>query len=174
MILNKEKALKVYSEYDTVYGPYLNKLGRLHVIFTKHEGGKIVKRHTVSYPKLLVEIENGEVLQDGMTVDHIDRDFTNNDLSNLRVLSREEHSSVDAKRVKPILTTCPWCKIEFEIDVIKQSEARRLRKNNKVGPFCNRSCAGKYGKHIQKGGDRLVNHHLPKVEYYVIEKNSPD
>lgn len=43
--------------------------------------------------RLVWETFNGPILND-LTVDHIDRDKTNNNLSNLRLLSREQNASI--------------------------------------------------------------------------------
>lgn len=80
------------------------------------------------------------------TVDHIDSNFDNNDLSNLRVVPRDQHSADDTRRVKPVKFTCAWCNKEFE------RSPRLIRdkaKKNKAGPFCSRACAGKYSRRLQ-------------------------
>ena len=65
-----------------VYGPYTRKDGRQHVVL--YESG-VPK--TVSYPKFLLEQKLGRSLNADETCDHIDNDYTNNDVSNLQVLS---------------------------------------------------------------------------------------
>lgn len=45
----------IYDNYK-VYGPYLRKDNRKHVILIKHdENGRIIDRITCSYPKYIVE-----------------------------------------------------------------------------------------------------------------------
>src|SRR5690606_5867052 len=108
-----------------VYGPYLRKDGRKHVILYK-DG----KRSTVSYPKFLMEQHLGRKLKPHETVDHIDRDFTNDDITNLRVVDRSQHAKDDAKRVKYTQVeelTCVWCGCVFTPDY----DNLRYRKESK-------------------------------------------
>lgn len=124
-----------------VYGPYFRKDGRQHVIIS--EDGK---KKTVSYPRYLMQQYLHRELTDLETVDHIDGDFTNNDLSNLQILTREanaskkydDHPELCAKYATYV---CPVCDKHF------QREERVVRRNQtklgKVGPYCSKSCAGK-------------------------------
>lgn len=148
-----------------VYGPYTNKSnnGRQHVIIIDKG-----KRRTVSYPKYLMEQHLGRELDPNKeTIDHIDDDFTNNDLSNLRVIDRSNHSSEDNLRVRNVKITCVWCGSEA------YKRPGRLDSNSKLGkagPFCGRSCAGKYGKSVQMGEDKLpVQPSGYPREYYKIK-----
>lgn len=102
-------------------------------------------KKTVSYPKYLVEISQDRYLNDDETVDHIDSNFLNNDLSNLRVLSRKQHCENDVYRNKPTVVKCQWCNKEFTID--KNISHRNIRNS---GYFCSRRCVGLYGKAIQE------------------------
>lgn len=126
-----------------VYGPYLRKDGRKHVILYEHG-----KRTTVSYPKFLMEQHLGRKLEDWETVDHTDRDFTNNALGNLQILSRPEHSSIDNIRVKLIEIVCVWCGAkELKRSSVLTGNARQ----GKAGPFCSKKCSGLYGAAVQNG-----------------------
>lgn len=131
-----------YGDDFIVYGPYLRNNGRKLVIVIDKNG---VKR-TVSYPKWLVELHLGRQLSKDETIDHWDSDVNNNDLSNLRVVPRAEHSADDTRRVKLKTLKCAWCDKEFE------RSPRLLRdksRKGKAGPFCSRSCAGKYSRKLQ-------------------------
>ena len=90
--------------YETakIYGPYLRPDGRQHIIAVYPDGS----RKTTSYPKYLMEVHLGRYLLPTETVDHIDRDFTNNSISNLQVLSKETHSRLDAKRLASEVVKC--------------------------------------------------------------------
>lgn len=126
-----------------VYGPYLRKDGRKHVIVVNDDR----TRRTVSYPKWLKEQELGVVLDRDSTVDHRDRDFTNDQLENLRVLPRGEHSSEDARRVESHVFICSWCGEEGRQSA---TAVDHNRKRGSAGPFCSRRCAGKYGSAIME------------------------
>lgn len=139
----------VYDGY-TLYGPYKRKDGREHVILKKQN-----KRKTVSYPKYLMEVYLDRYLEKNETVDHIDRDITNNSIDNLRVIRRSEHVTLDVKRYKEQKFTCPWCGAVFDLQSKRLHDAIYNRKQKKSGPFCSRSCAGRYGKSVQLGGPLL-------------------
>lgn len=94
-----------------VYGPYKRKDGR-QVVILKTPGSKKDHR-TVSYPKYLVEMYLGRYLLDNETVDHIDGDFNNNNLDNLRVVSREEHCRSHTKQKEVHTKQCVICGKSF-------------------------------------------------------------
>ena len=86
--------MAVYEGF-TVYGPYTRSDGRQHVVLTKHNTeGSVIERHTISYPKYIVEKYINRYLLPNETVDHIDCDFRNNELSNLRIVDRKVHCKV--------------------------------------------------------------------------------
>ena len=84
---------------------------------------------SMSYPKYLMECHLGRYLTEDETVDHIDQNPQNNDISNLRVISRREHCSNDAKRCIPVILTCALCGKQFEH---KGSLNYRNHKNKKM------------------------------------------
>lgn len=147
-----------------IYGPYLRKKdGRKHVVWVKSDGSKT----TISWPKWLMEEHLGRMLDVDETVDHINRDFTDDRLENLRVVPRSIHVSDDARRVRIVKFICAWCKNEGQ-----QTPAYldHNAKNGKAGPFCGKSCAGKYGAYVQNGGERFGRTPAPPREYYYNTK----
>ena len=109
----KNLSMTVYDGMD-VYGPYARKDGRQHVVAIKHnEVGSIIERKTISYPKYLVEVSLGRYLDPEETVDHIDGDFLNNDLSNLRVVPRSLHAKSHTATRSDAVITCVICHKEF-------------------------------------------------------------
>ena len=151
-----------YGDDFIVYGPYTtSNHGRKIVIVVEKNG----KRRTVSYPKWLLECQLGRPLDPELeTIDHWDSDINNNDLSNLRIVPREEHSADDTRRVKLIKFNCAWCNKEFERS---PTLIRDKAKKNKAGPYCSRSCAGKYSRLLQL---KLIEKFKPQEhvesEYY--------
>lgn len=145
-----------------VYGPYKRKEdGRSIVIVVDDDG----TAQTISYPKWLLEMQLGRKLDPDLeTVDHWDSNKENNDLSNLRIVPREEHSANDTRRVKPVKFNCLWCKKEFERSPrLVRDKARK----NKAGPFCSRQCAGKYSRKLQlKLIDKFDVQPVIDSEYY--------
>ena len=106
----------------------------------------------------------GRELTSEETVDHIDCDVTNNDVSNLRILDRSSHSSIDCKRVKEQQFICPVCKKKFVLANKKLNDAVQNRKKGKRGPFCGKPCAGKASHKIEEFEveNILVEHYTNK------------
>lgn len=129
-----------------VYGPYKRKDGRKHIV--KYDGKSKV---TQSYPRYLMEQHLGRELLPEQTVDHIDEDFTNDDLSNLRLISREENSKRSSWTYdKKDQAKCVYCGTLFIL-----SRNQRTKRSKKIGgPFCSRICSGKYGAAIQNNRTR--------------------
>lgn len=149
-----------YADNFTVYGPYQRSDNRQIVIVVDRNG----VRRTVSYPKWLMELQVGRQLTSDETIDHWDSNFENNDISNLRIMPRDQHSAEDTRRVKPVKFKCAWCDKEFE------RSPRLIRdkaKKNKAGPFCSRNCAGKYSRKLQlKLIDKFDSQPIIDSEYY--------
>ena len=134
-----------------IQGPYERPDGRLIVIVTKENGTK----STISYPKYLMECQLNRYLDKDETVDHIDKNPLNNDLSNLRILNRSEHVAIDIKRNRDAIVTCQYCGKEFTIPGSKLHDRNRndgTRESS--GYFCSRTCSGKYGASVRYGGQK--------------------
>ena len=90
----------------------------------------------------------GRDLSDGETVDHIDHDFTNNSIKNLQILTRQENARKEMQRTersaKQIECTCPICLKVFTTFLRDYNRSQIVLK--KAGPFCSKSCAGRYRK----------------------------
>ncbi len=136
----------IYENLKKVYGPYSQKSGRLQSYLVFLDGTK----KTVSYPKYLMELHLNRYLLDNETVDHIDGNFLNNDISNLQVLDRKEHCTIDVIRNLDIEVNCAFCNNTFTIKGSSLHQRNRKDRNNS-GYFCSRSCTGKYGVEIQNG-----------------------
>lgn len=159
------------TEYDKdikkVYGPYTDKRGRKLTIIHYMDGTK----RSISHPKYLMEQHLGRRLTDDETVDHIDRDFTNDDISNLRIINRSDHAKDDAIYVDDVEFECAWC---GEISSKKARDIHHHSRQGKAGPFCSKSCAGKYGKSVQMGSNKLpVQPEIPKEDrdYFYKDKD---
>lgn len=89
-----------------VYGPYTRKDGRQIVIL---KTPRIENRITISYPKYLVQCHIGRKLSSEETIDHIDGNFLNNNLSNLRIVSRSDHCRSHSFKKEEITRICKIC-----------------------------------------------------------------
>ena len=124
-----------------IYGPYTRKDGRKHIV--KYKNGK---RTTQSYPRYLMEQHLGRPLLDTEEVDHTDEDYTNDDINNLQLLTKIENIRKNIihtdKKPEIFEGICPICFTPFtkEMRHVKDNQIKR----GKAGPFCSRSCAGKY------------------------------
>jgi endogenous inhibitor of DNA gyrase (YacG/DUF329 family) len=151
-----------------IRGPYTHTTGRLkgrrYVTIVNDDRSKTSKL----YSRYLMEEHLGRTLGRDETVDHINRDKTDDRIENLRILSRAQHSSEDHVRVQMVKFTCSWCGGPGE------QKARNLQhaaRQGKAGPFCGKSCAGKYSKAVQMGEPLMGRQNIPdKRQYYYMDK----
>lgn len=127
---------------DRMCGPYTR----------ASDGRKYMKRYngtfgengtTVSYPKYLMEIKLGRYLLPNETVDHKDRDFTNDSIDNLRVINNVQHGKEDSLLRKEATFICQICSKSFTVSGKKLHDLNANHWRMRCGPFCSRSCAGK-------------------------------
>lgn len=121
-----------------VYGPYTRKDGRQHVILIDDNNN----RKTISYPRYIMQEYIGAELEENETVDHIDGDFTNNDISNLQILSREDNARKSVVYAETINLICKVCGKSFPRRKAQEEYNRNIRKCD--GPFCSNICVGKF------------------------------
>lgn len=144
-LLEKISSYELIATARKVHGPYKKKDGRQIVIIVNDDGS----RRTVSFPKFLVEENIGRPLDPDLeTVDHWDFNFNNNDLNNLRIVPRAQHSADDTRRVKLIKLKCSMCNKDFERSprLIRDKSKKGVR-----GEFCSRQCSGRYARALQLG-----------------------
>ena len=138
--------LALYPVYTRVYGPYANPSndGRSHIIL--FDGGE--NSRTVSWPKAMMEVKLGRLLRDDEQVDHVDDDPTNDAYENFQLLTPS--ANMLKMRIRNDLVakvgdfTCPQCGSPFQRKM--KYVTSNQGKQNKVGPFCGRSCAGLFNQ----------------------------
>lgn len=119
-----------------IYGPYLRKDGRQNLVIITDD-----KRYTISYPKWIMEQHLNRKLEDWETVDHIDNNPLNNDITNLQILSRRDNALKSVKYAEKIELTCKFCGNKFYKRKTRELYDRIIAK--KDGPFCSKQCVGK-------------------------------
>lgn len=148
-------------ENCTIYGPYRLADNRDRVTITSPNG--VVK--FVSYAKYLMEVHLDRFLDPDLeTVDHIDNDFNNNNLNNLRILSRKEHCSLEVARIKDQTFVCGMCNTPFTLSGKKLNDAFQNRLRGFSGPYCSRSCAGK-ASHLKSNDPRAKFQDVKREKY---------
>lgn len=100
---------------------------------TTHKGRRI------SYARYLMGIHLGKEVESSLTVDHIDNNKLNDNISNLQLLSMEDnkkkyHNTLECKYAK---LKCPVCNIIFE----RPYRQIHIQKGGKF-TTCSRKCSG--------------------------------
>ena len=144
-----------------VYGPYIRKKdSRKHVVI--YDPTATPKRTTVSYPKYLMEQHLGRKLTDDETVDHIDEDYTNDAISNLRIIPRADNAKRSAPKMILVDGQCAMCGVTFTLTRAQMKLERQGRKC--AGPFCGKVCQGKYSRSVQLS-DQVLGRADITIEY---------
>jgi len=110
----------------------INKENRKTVIlYTSHK-----HRSSVSYARYLMSIKLNRFLDKNEHVDHIDNDKTNDNISNLQILTPKENTNKQFGVGQTFLDfKCPECNKLFKLS--------KNRCYGKKAPTCSRSCGGK-------------------------------
>jgi len=159
----------MYDDYEIYQFVESKQDKRIRIILKHKENVRDYK--LISYPKYLMECHLGRYLLENETIDHIDGDYLNNDISNLQVIDRTEHCKLDAIRNEDVLVYCTQCGKPFIIEGSKL-HSRNRKDKHQSGYFCSRKCSGKYGAEIQKGlkQHKVVEKVKPK-KYKLKDKN---
>ena len=125
----KEKALLLYPEFHTVYGPYYRKEDNRSILIF-YDG---VRRSAKQYAKIKLEIKLGRKLTKNEEVDHIDGNVQNDRFSNLQALSSFANKSKAAKKYteKDFIGKCPHCSKVF------------IKKDIRI-TFCSKRCSSSF------------------------------
>lgn len=131
------------------YGPYRTADGYVFHCTRNDDGSS---RSTYEHREVMARAL-GRDLTDDEVVHHINQDPGDNRIENLEVMTASEHASHHASAPEVEIITCPWCKCEAVI----LSRYRRHNQNQqgKFGPFCGKSCAGKWSRSQQIKSGRI-------------------
>lgn len=108
-------------------------------------------RTTISYARYLKSVELGYIIPEGFEVDHKDKNNTNDSLSNLQILTFDEHRDKSSKEMSTGRTmidlVCAECGKSFLRELRLVHSIHGSAKNN----FCSRQCNGIFSRKIQLG-----------------------
>lgn len=118
-------------------------------------------RSSTQYTRYLLAVQEGRYLTESEEADHIDNDFTNDDLSNLQILHVDEHRYKTHKngvQARYDSFVCACCNMEF---------TRRHTKVKSYTKYCSVECSQKMVKPPSntKGGETSVDYE--KVKEYI-------
>ncbi|MNK09918.1 hypothetical protein D3C87_279270 [compost metagenome] len=166
--MSKQIKLNAYDGFDrdvkelygevTIYGPYVRNSDSRSIVQIRFADRSSV---TKLYAKVLLEIKEGRILSKDETVDHIDENPKNDCPSNLRLLTRPENSKRSSLQRIREPVNCVWCRMSF----IPTKDQVKTRGQKRAGPFCGRSCAGKYSQKVQTTGETWSREKI-EVKYF--------
>lgn len=129
-----------------IHDRIVDKTGRIRVIYTLGES-----RRYSQLARLVLEAHLGRALAKEETVDHIDGNCQNDDPGNLRVMTLSENAADSAMRLHEQGFICGTCSVYFVLSGRKLGNAAWNRKQGKSGPFCSKTCAGRYSALVGHG-----------------------
>lgn len=127
----------------------------LYIVFHRKENRRmanliriddIKQRKTLSYARYLMSVDKKRYLTEDEEVDHINNDKTNDELSNLQILSKEDNLKKQElyratySQPKTMKLVCPVCGINFDYPT---RNFKHHTKNGRTRFNCSRKCAGK-------------------------------
>ena len=129
-----------------------NKDGRFRYYYKDSEG----KHKLISYPRVIMENLLNRTLDDNEIIHHIDGDPSNNNISNLQVMTKEEHARLHRTEYYDKEVVCEVCGKTFIWTAERQSVYQRdLNRNKNRIVTCSKSCSSIYGRYIQLGYNEL-------------------
>lgn len=156
------KIKTIYGSQWELYGPYTNNNdGRRRVVL--YNG---TQRMTRQYAKIKLEAKLGRKLLGSEEVDHDDGDETNDKYYNLKILTPTANRQKDILRKKYLEVKCAWCDKVFN----PRKDQVSARAKETAGPFCGKSCSGKYGSAVQNGKAKIGRKSL-KCTQFRLNKN---
>lgn len=142
-----------YSEFYKAGYLRVNRENRKTLYLVEHGSTRVTS--STAYARYVLSVHLKRFLNEDEQVDHIDNDKTNDDVSNLQILSCADNLKKSAKGRTMINLICPHCQIEF-------TRERRLVPSvydpSKTGlNFCSRSCSSIYYSSRRKGINQATN-----------------
>ena len=139
-------------EIFKINGPYFNRLNNRMYVVLYYENGK---KNTITYARYLVQLKLGRVLHENEIVHHKNGDVSDDRLSELEIISRNEHSVHHNKLrgLKFVRLKCPECGNIF----IKRRNLTILGRGG-IYNACSRVCNAKFSHKLKnRDKDFLIN-----------------
>ena len=114
-----------------------NKESRKTIILYNGINGNNQKRSSTQYARYKLAVHLGRYLTKDETVDHIYNDKTNDDISNLQILSRYDNICKSQKK-PPLIANCFICGKSFNVRRNLTVEKRLKYEKNEL--CCSREC----------------------------------
>ncbi len=126
-------------------------------------------RTTISYARYLLSTKLGRFLTEDEHVDHKDNDKSNDDISNLQILTSEQNRLKEQIRYIEEDQVCyghycAYCEVSF---ILTERERKMKLKAGTIYAFCSRSCAMKFN--IEQENSPLSKS-IPKEKINEINK----
>lgn len=130
----------LFDEGIKVLGPYAKTNGRQFVIVHNY-----VYTKTITYSRYLWMTHHQRVIPEGYEVDHIDDNPSNNEISNLQLLTTDENNRKRDKNLgyssDGYTFNCPVCGTERTIKMWIYRQNQIVK--GQPGPYCSKSCSVK-------------------------------
>jgi len=121
---------------------WFNLLGYLACTVKYNDGSK----KTVLQHRELMEEHLGRKLDSIELIHHKDGDKRNNIIANLELTNKKKHINIHRKKTEWVTIQCILCKRPFKVEA---RVARWRKRRQKAGPFCGKSCVGKWVRQNQ-------------------------
>ena len=125
------------------------------------------QRTEMALAKAKMTVKLNRLLAEDETVDHIDRNYLNDNTDNLRVINIYDHTKEDAFNIEIDPIECPVCGTIF----IPSKTQKNKSKNRGSNLYCSKVCTGKSRNLIKKNLITPISYKDLNVRYYKLIKN---
>ena len=134
--------------------------------YVKLVRGGTDEQYTLLLSRALMAVQEGRVLDETETVDHIDHNNQNDTLSNLRIINRHSHSAQDSVRIEIDPVECGCCGKHF----LPSAKAFSYLKLYPTVPFCRPQCGKKLKELTKEEKTQKLATKKITYRYYVLDK----
>lgn len=123
------------------------------------------RKYYTKYARYLMEHHLDKILPTNVHVHHKDGVRDNDVITNLELITKEEHKRNHNLHLKSQEFVCPVCGAKFALDGTRLSQVlyQNRKYPNRKGPFCSKSCAN---SNVGRASTPMLRSGL-KQEYYV-------